>query len=207
MPTALSLPEDTRIVPPLPVYRFTVEEYHHLIEIGAFKPSDRIELIHGWLVPKVSHNPPHASVLRILLREITAALPADWFPRSQLPITMADSEPEPELAVVRGSDEHYLSAHPKPKDVALVAEVADSSLAQDRGVKLELYASVRIPVYWIINLIDGIVEVYNEPRGGKQPTYRSRHVYHPGDQVPLVLAGAQVALISVNTLLPFSDEA
>lgn len=201
---SIEIPPDTRVHPPLPVRQFTVAEYHHLIEIGFFKPSDRLELIHGWLVPKVSHNPLHASVIRLVISAFMRLIPEGWELSPQLPITMTDSEPEPDLAIIRGSLADYADAHPRPRDVGFILEVADSSLSQDRGTKLELYAAAKIPVYWIVNIPDGRVEVYTRPRGGKSPTYRDHQDYGTGDEIPVILNGEEIGRIPVQALLPFS---
>ena len=109
-------------------------------------------------------------------------------------------EPEPDVAIVRGSDADYRHRVPTPADVALLVEVSDSTLDQDRGKKLEAYARAGIPVYWIVNLVDRQVEVYTRPV--KAGRYRSRKDYKPGQQVPVVIAGQQLAPIAVDDILP-----
>jgi putative restriction endonuclease len=85
----------------------------------------------------------------------------------------------------------------------LIAEVADSSLRRDRGWKKRLYARARVAVYWIVNLVDRQIEVYTEPTGPvKRPDYRQRADYKPGDKVPVVLDGREVARLAVNDILP-----
>ncbi|HEY8504405.1 MAG TPA: Uma2 family endonuclease [Gemmataceae bacterium] len=206
MSTAVSIPPDTRQIPPVPVRRFTVEEYHRLAELGIITPDERLELIRGWLVPKVTHNPPHAGTLMILQRRLNRLLPEEWITRAQLPVTMHDSEPEPGLVVVPGPEERYFRSHPHPRDVVLVVEVADTSLTQDRGIKWELYASVRIPEYWIVNLIERRVEVFTDPRGGRTPAYRRRRDFAAGESVPVVIAGEEVGSLPVRELLPPAPE-
>ena len=147
-------------------------------------------------------NPPHAATQRRIVRLLPPFAGTDHFVQFQLPITLADSEPEPDAAFVALRDDDYGGGHPGAKDVAVVIEIADSTLAQDRGSQLVLYAENKIAVYWIVNLIDSAVEVYTQPRGGKRPTYRARTDYAAGDLVPVMLAGKQVGTIPVSEIIP-----
>ena len=98
-----------------------------------------------------------------------------WYVRIQAPITLSDGEPEPDLALVRGDRRDYLQHHPGPGDVVLVVEVADTSLARDRGIKKQTYAHAGIPAYWIVNLLERQIEVYTEPSGAAAtPDYAQR---------------------------------
>jgi len=181
--------------------QFTVAEYHEMIRVGVLTTEDRVELINGYLVNKMPQNDPHASTVRRLTEDLVRVVPPGWLASSQLPITLADSEPEPDGAVVRGGRRTYDHRKPGPADFGVVIEVADSSLRFDRLVKLEDYAVAGIPVYWIVNLVDGQVEVYTGPTA-TPPAYRTRTDYRPGDAVPLVLDGTTVGTISVSDLLP-----
>jgi Uma2 family endonuclease len=130
-------------------------------------------------------------------------LPSGWHLISQEPITTADSEPEPDIGVVRGKRRDYVNRHPQPKDVGLIVEVADTTLARDRGVKKTIYARARIPIYWIINLIDRCVEVYSDPTGpAKKPDCRDRQVLDLKDTVPFILDGEEIGRIRVKALMP-----
>jgi Uma2 family endonuclease len=191
-------------VPTLPVRRYTLDEYHHLIETGFFREDDRIELLNGWIVAKMGINPPHASAVTRLSRRLARLLGEPWLVREQSSITIrpSDSEPEPDITVVPGPEDAYDSHHPYPKEIALLVEVADSSLAEDRGEKLRTYADAHIGVYWIVNLVDRRVEVYTQPRGGKNPGYKRQTNYGPDEAVPVVVAGKPVGRIAVKELLP-----
>jgi hypothetical protein len=113
------------------------------------------------------------------------------------------SEPEPDLVVTPGPATRYASRHPEPHEIALVVEVSDSSLAFDRGEKALAYAREGIVCYWIVYLAQRQVEVYTDPSGpALQPAFAQRRDYLPGDAVPLVISGRQVALIPVADLLP-----
>jgi hypothetical protein len=188
-------------IPPFPVHRFTVDEYHKLGEAGVLTENDRVELIHGWIVAKMTLNPPHNYAVTSLMEQLLALGGAATV-RVQQPITTTDSEPEPDIVFAVGTKANYKKLNPKPSECILVVEVADSSLHEDLTTKLELYAGAKIAVYWIVNLVDGRVEVYTQPRGGKNPTYKTRTDYGPGDAVPVVIAGKQVGTIAVKELLP-----
>jgi hypothetical protein len=133
-------------MPPIPVYRFTVEQYHRLIEQGILTENDRVELLEGWITPKMTHNPPHDCSVLLAQTELLARLSADWVVRVQSAITMRDSEPEPDLAVARGPGRRYARTHPRASDLALLVEVADTTLEADRTEKGRLYARSRIAV-------------------------------------------------------------
>ena len=141
-----STPGLPAVVPPLPVRRFTVDEYHRLIEIGVLSEDDDVELLEGWIVPKMGRTPLHDAVISwILNRVLTPRLPNGWFCRGQSAITIAGSEPEPDVSVVGGSELDYHNRHPAAAELALVIEVADSTLTRDRVFKTQIYASAGVP--------------------------------------------------------------
>jgi Uma2 family endonuclease len=188
--------------PPRSVHRFTIREFERLVRIGFLNPGDRAELVDGWLVDKMPHNPRHAGVVDIANKAIEGLLSKEWTTRSQLPVRLpGDNAPEPDVVVVPAPKQQYIDHHPTENDVALVVEVSDTSLDDDRRLKLPQYARAKIPIYWILNLIDHRVEVYTEPRGGKKPTYKQQTNYGPDDEVPLVLNGKEVGRIPVKELL------
>jgi Uma2 family endonuclease len=191
------------VPPAVTLRRFTVDEYHHLLAAGIIPDGERTELLDGWIVPHMTRNPPHDGVLGVAADEIRRRLPPGWIDRVQLALTTANSEPEPDVAVVRGALRDYITRHPTPPDVGFVVEVADSSLPDDRTLKAAVYASASIPIYWIINLVHGQVEVNTDPSGPvAAPAYRQRQDYGFQDAVPLVLDGAEIARIPVRDLLP-----
>jgi Uma2 family endonuclease len=190
--------------PPLPVRRFTVDEYHRMIATGILRSGEPYELIYGWIVEKMTINPAHAYTVGELGTRLSQLGGGELIVRTQQPITIgaAGSEPEPDVAVAAGPGNRYKNRHPEPRDVPLVIEVADSSLAEDRSTKLQLYAAAKIPVYWIVNLVDRRVEVYSQPRGGKNPAYRHQDTYGPDDAVPVIVGGRELGTIPVRELLP-----
>jgi hypothetical protein len=189
-------------MPPFPVRRFTVDEYHLMLESGLFQDRDPYELIHGWIVPKMGTNPPHTFAVGALMELLPVLIAGQGLLRVMQPITTTDSEPEPDVVIASGSKEDYKKRHPKPPEVFLLVEIADTSLREDQTTKLELYAGAKLPVYWIVNLVDRLVEVYTEPRGGKNPAYKKHVDYGPGDAVPVVVAGKELGRIAVKELLP-----
>jgi Uma2 family endonuclease len=196
------------IVPPVrssqPAFRrFSVGEYHQMIETGILTDEDKVELIEGYVELKMPRNPAHDSTVQATTKRIFRVLPKDWDLRVQLAVTLTDSEPEPDAAVVRGDESAYRIHHPSPADVGMLAEVSDSSLDRDRIDKGRIYARARIPIYWIINLIDRQVEVYTDPSGPTAaPAYAKRQIFKVGDAVPVVLDSALVGSIPVAELMP-----
>jgi hypothetical protein len=184
------------------VHHFSVGQYHRMIETGVLDENDRVELLEGCVVPKMTHNPPHDCAVSLAQACLLTELSQTWVLRIQSAITTEDSEPEPDLVIARGPARRYLKAHPHPKDIALAVEVADSTLDLDRTDKARIYARGRIPIYWIINLIDSTVEVYSRPSGRKSSSYQQRDDYFAGDRIPLVINGKRIAWISVADLLP-----
>jgi Uma2 family endonuclease len=175
-----------------------------MLRIGILKEGERVELLDGLILEKMTIYPPHSYAVGQLNRLLTRLLDDGWDVRIQQPISIPsrDSEPEPDVLVALGPAARYIGRHPAPKDVALVIEVADSSLSEDQTAKLAVYAAAKLPTYWIVNLQDRRVEVYTEPRGGKNPTYRARQDCGPDDAVPIVLAGRTLGSLAVAEILP-----
>jgi Uma2 family endonuclease len=184
------------------IRRFTVAEYHRLGKLGLFGPEDRVELIDGYIIHKAMQNTPHARAVRRLVTRLSRFESRAWTIQSRLPITLPRNEPEPDGCVMIGPEERYDDRNPKPPDIVLVIEVADSSLALDRGAKLRAYARNRVPIYWIVNILEKHIEVYCQPRPGRTPGYQKREDFGRGLKVPVVLNGTTVGEIAVNELLP-----
>lgn len=182
---------------------FTVAQYQRMIESGALTPADRVELLENYVVWKTPKNPPHDGTIDLAGGCLRPVLPAGWLLRVQQTVELADGQPEPDLAVVRGAPRSFIARHPTPADVGVLVEVADSSLLRDQRDKTRMYARAAVPVYWVINLVDRRVEVYTHPSGPiAAPAYAAVHTYSLGDSVPLDLDGATVAAIPVADLLP-----
>lgn len=183
--------------------RFTVAEYHNLIRAGVLTENDELELLEGYLVHKMPHNPPHDGTIFAVQDVLGGLLPKGWMCRVQSSITLAESEPEPDLAIVRGDRRTYFTRHPQPSDFGVVIEVADSSLDSDQMDKQRIYARAGLPVYWIVNLPGRRVEVYADPQpAATPPGYATRTDHAAGASVPVVLDGVTVGTIAVDDVLP-----
>jgi Uma2 family endonuclease len=183
--------------------RFTVAEYHAMIDAGVFAEDEDFELLEGLIVRKMTKHPPHWIATGLLRDALIALGIPGFFVHSQDPVTTSDSEPEPDLALVRGERRDYLAGNPDPLQAPLVIEVADSSLTRDRRWKKRIYARASIPVYWIVNLIDRQVEVFTQPGGNvEQPDYAGCQIIPATGHVPVVIDGREVGQIAVQAILP-----
>lgn len=184
------------------MHRFSVAEYHQMIDAGILNANDKVELVEGWIVDKMPQNPPHRTAVSRLYRWLAKVLPEEeWYISIQAPITLPASEPEPDISVSRGPDDVYEKRHPGPGDLALVIEVADSTLEDDRRKKGPIYAAAKLRQFWLVDLQNGRVEVHTQPQPGKTPVFRSCLLYTSADAVPLVLAGKKYGEIKVRRLL------
>lgn len=148
---------------PMP-HRFSLQQYHALIDSGILGEQNSVELIRGELVKKMVIGNRHAACVKSLNRLLSAQLSESELVSVQDPITIGDSEPEPDVAVLVFRDDLYASRRPTTADVQLLIEVADTSLAYDRDVKMPIYAEAGIIEYWIVNLISDTIEVHRDAR-------------------------------------------
>jgi hypothetical protein len=180
----------------------SVQKYHRLIELGVLKEHDRVELLEGLVVIKPPATPRYSNTIASLYPVLTSVVPDPWRIRTCNPITLSDSEPEPDIVLARGDDRTFRDRHPGPADVGFVAELGDTRVDVERIDMARIYARANLPSYWIINLIDRQIEVYTDPRPADPvPSYATRTDYKAGDSVPLLLDGQTVAQIPVNDLL------
>jgi Uma2 family endonuclease len=180
------------VLPPAArLHRFTVHQYEQMA--GLFE--DRgVELIDGYVVEKMGKKPLHVLTVELLRRRLERACPSGWHVRQENPVSIPEfDEPEPDLAVARGSPIAYASRHPGPGDLGLIVEASETTLEMDRGSKREAYARGKVPIYWIVNLVDRQLESHTDPRG---KSYRSHRVYNPGQTVTLTL-GRKTARIRI----------
>jgi Uma2 family endonuclease len=182
--------------------RWRRAEYDRLVELGIFV-GERLELLDGLLVVREPQGSSHAAVVMHIGQVLTSAFGAGWHARLQAPLALdEDSEPEPDVAIVRGAPLDYTGAH--PSTAALIVEAADSSLRLDRRFKAALYARARLPDYWIVNLVDGVLEVHREPQlledAALGARYRAVEILRPPATVTPLAAPA--VTIPVADLLP-----
>jgi Uma2 family endonuclease len=184
----------------MPTKRWTRIEYDRLIEQGVFGPADRIELLGGALVVREPQGGPHAMGIRMVEEALRGAFASGGDVRVQLPVALDDdSEPEPDVSVVPGSFRDYPRDH--PARAVLIVEIADSSLRLDRGEKASLYARARVPEYWIVNLVDHVLEVHREPAADAGAPYGWRYA-----SVVALRAGDAVTPVAVmNSPIPVVD--
>jgi Uma2 family endonuclease len=186
-------------------YRLTVAQYHAMADAGILGEKDRVVLLEGLLVAKMTKPQPHIVATGLTQDALTQALPVGWYVESQEPITIEaiQSAPEPDVKVVRGTRRDYRNRRVTPADVALVVEVADSSVREDQTTMKAIYAAASIPFYWLLNLPANRLEAYSDPTGpDPTPDYRHRTDLGADDVVPLILGGQEVARIAVRDLLP-----
>lgn len=190
---------ETRL-PPYPVHRWSVAEYLELAKLGFLGEDDQIELLEGWPVKKMTKNPLHDSTVDQINLWLRSHLLSGWYIRVQNVLVTADSAPEPDLAIVRGRPKDYAKQHPTPQDVALIVEVADTSVSKDRQ-KRRLYARAGIPTYWLVNLLDKQLELFSSPQGeGADADYQNHQVLGTRHKVPLKIPGRREIKLSVADL-------
>lgn len=157
-----------------PLVPISVSQFQRMIQSGILREGDPIELIDGLLVRKdrsargenlMGHNPRHALLVSRLMRLLAPlTVSGECFLRVQLPVVLTEfNAPEPDVALVVGTEEDYTDRHPGPTDLLLVIEVADSSVTTDRSTKQRLYATAGISRYWLANIPEARVEVYEQP--------------------------------------------
>jgi Uma2 family endonuclease len=185
---------------PSPLYRLTVEQYEAMADSGIFGNRDRVQLINGCLVEEMTQHPPHSVADELCGKALDRLLPAGWSTRGGKPVRIPGlaSMPDPDRSVVRGSIRDYRNRHPGPGDLALVVEVSESSLDEDQKLA-EIYGRAGVPVYWIVNLVDGQVEVYSNPGPSG---YQSHEVLAPGHVLSVIVDGVEVGEILVSDILP-----
>jgi Uma2 family endonuclease len=181
--------------------RLTVDQYEAMVESGVFTKRDRFTLIKGLLVAKVPKSPRQTFVAKNLVRKLQRVIPSGWDFRIEDAIRLPDSKPEPDVSVARGDIEDYADRDPEPADLAMVAEVAVSSVLEDRQMA-GVYGPAGIPVYWIINLKARQVEVYTLLKRRGTPGYGKPRVFKMGQSVPVIIEGMRVGLIAVADILP-----
>jgi Uma2 family endonuclease len=172
-------------------HRFSVKEYYRMAETGVLRPDARVELLDGEIMDMSPIGPFHGGVVNRLARLFTLLSKDRWLLSPQNPLRLNDhSEPEPDVMLLKPSADDYTGSHPQPEDVFLLVEVSDSSLAMDVEKKLPLYGRAGVAEVWIVNLEEGVIEVYREPHLNG---YASKTVLRAGDRArPLAFPDAVV---------------
>lgn len=182
-------------------WRMPRATYDRMIETGILGEDDPIELLDGRLIVAEPKHSPHETSVRLVAEALRPAFGEGWVISVGAPLALGGySEPEPDVSVVRGAVRDYRNAH--PTGAVLVVEVADSSLRFDRRIKAPIYAAAGIADYWLVNLVDRVVEVYREPIATKRrrSAYGRTTTFGVDDAIaPLAAAHARIA---VRDLLP-----
>lgn len=180
------------------IKRWSVHDYRRMGEVGMLGADERTELLDGQITLMSPKGTPHVTALHLLANALRSRLGDTALVRTQDPVCLSDfSEPEPDLAVVRGSILDYAEVHPRPEQIALIVEVADSTLKQDCDVKDKLYAQADIPDYWVLDLKNRQLHLFQDP---SQTGYR-RHIIlaEPNQATPLAFPDI---LLSLSDILP-----
>ena len=162
-------------------WRFTVDDYYAMAEAGILTHDERVELVNGEIIQMSPIGDRHAYSVDELVDLLVYRFRGRARIRCQNPVRIdGRREVQPDIAVLKLRDDLYSSGHPGPADVLLLIEVSDTTLSYDRDVKLPMYAQFDIPESWIVNIPDGVVEVYTDPSDGE---YRTRRVYAADESV------------------------
>jgi len=188
----------------LPARHFSVEEYHRIVEMGVLGEDERVELIDGRILRMSPIGSQHAAYVSFLNRKLRS-IEDTAIVRIQDPIILDDeTEPQPDVAVVKLKANAYADSHPYAEDILLIVEVADTSLQEDRLIKLPKYAGSVVPEVWILNLIEKIVEVYREPLtlANGIPGYRRRTDFKVGEFLsPEAFPDLRIEILELSNLL------
>jgi Uma2 family endonuclease len=181
------------------LHRFSVKDYYRLAETGVLRPDERVELVDGRIIDMSPIGPLHGGVVILLNHMFHQLSQRRWAVTVQGPVRLDDaSEPQPDVMLVKPAPDFYRRRHPKPEDVFLLIEVSDSTLETDREVKLPVYARAGIVEVWIVDLVNGRLEVYREPRSAG---YANTRILHEGESAAPVLFPD--AVIEVAKLLRY----
>lgn len=178
-----------------PKRRFSVEEYHRLALSGILKEEDKVELVQGEIVEMSPIGPKHASTVTRIVRLLTEIFRDQYLISPQNPIQLGlDSEPEPDIVILKEKADFYATRHPKAEEVVFIIEVADSTLQYDKEVKLALYAQSGIAEYWIVDLQAHQLMIHSFPDGN---TYQQLKCFQSGEDVFSTLLPNTIALVDV----------
>jgi Uma2 family endonuclease len=176
--------------------RFTVSEYYRMAEAGILTEDDRVELIDGEIVETAPISPGHAGTVNRTSNQFVHTFSDQAVTAVQNPVRLSGhSEPQPDVALLRHRTDFYRSAHPTPADVLLLVEVAETTVASDRQVKIPLYARSGIPEVWLVDLDQVAITAYREPSASG---YRAEFTVRRGEQIaPLAFPDRPVAATDI----------
>ncbi|HIK29829.1 MAG TPA: Uma2 family endonuclease [Oscillatoriales cyanobacterium M4454_W2019_049] len=192
----LSNPPTPLTLEPASLKRWTVRDYHKMSETGLLDPHERTELIAGQITLMAAKGTLHVTSLYLLVNTLRDKLGNSVLIRTQDPIQLDDlSEPEPDLAIVRGTVLDYATEHPRPSDVYLIVEVADRTLKYDCETKDKLYALAGILDYWVLDVKNRQLHIFRDPT----PTGYTSHLIlaEPNRAAPLAFPDCEIILTSI----------
>jgi Uma2 family endonuclease len=187
------------------VRRFSVEEFYRLGELGIIGPEERVELLEGYITMVPPIGEPHATSCDLVYRTFLKILPPGLDVSNGREAKLIASVPVPDGLVLRGSVREFAVKKAQATDIAIVVEVADSTLAEDRGLMQRIYAVAGIPEYWIVNLPERKLEVYRRPVPAlteQSAKYETVEVYLPDQSVDVVIDGRRIGSFAVSEILP-----
>ena len=159
---------------------FTVSEYERMGETGMLPPDARVELIEGEIIEMSPIGSRHAACVELLAEQVRELVKGIFLVRTQNPIVLDNfSEPQPDVAVLKFRPDRYLNAHPRPSDILIVIEVAETTVHFDRHVKVPLYARAGIPEVVLFNLPEDRLECFLQPETG---IYQVSRVFNRGEK-------------------------
>jgi Uma2 family endonuclease len=174
---------------------FTVEDYHRMARAGILREDDRVELLEGEILQMAPIGSKHAACVA-RLTTLFARVQARGIVWVQNPILLSErSEPQPDLTLARPRPDFYAQTHPRPGDIFLVVEVAETSVEVDRGVKVPLYAQAGISEVWLVDLAEERIEVYRQP--SPQGYQQVQHLRRGERLAPLSLPDLVLAVESI----------
>ena len=179
-------------------HRFTIDDYHRMIDSAILTENDRVELIRGEIIDKMPSGDPHIACVNRLNRLLTVRLGEDAIVSIQNPIAIRESEPEPDVAILRPRADFYATDRAKSADILLLIEVAETSIDYDREIKGSLYAESGIVEYWIVNLRENVVEIFREPM--PDGSYAQTSSAAAGERIELVAVPG--TFVSVADFIP-----
>ncbi|HAC65635.1 MAG TPA: hypothetical protein DCF68_19415 [Cyanothece sp. UBA12306] len=172
------------------IAKWTVEDYHKMIEADIL--SDRkVELILGEILEMSPESPWHHFINLTVADYLRSLLGQQIVVSEAHPITLSDSEPEPDIAIVRSPNTLYINRHPYPEDIYWLIEISDSTLTKDLGIKKQTYALAKIPEYWVINLQQKVLKVFQNPQ---EDYYQIETEYTEGFICPLAFPSIKISL-------------
>jgi Uma2 family endonuclease len=194
---------EDEIIIPIPRRDLGVDEYRQKAALGELGESSPEELLEGNIVRKERQSLRHEASLEVLQQLFKVMLPEGMHTRIQQPLDLAESRPEPDVAVVSNTLDNYAVRHPTSKEIAMIVEVADASLLKDRRLKARIYSRAGILTYWLLNLMDSQLEVFTNPSGPvPMPGYQEHRVYRIEDRISLVIGLNDVGTIRIGNLIP-----